>query len=47
MSRDEQDRLRDIQDAITAIHRHLGQAGETSAAKEDLCCTTPCSFSSW
>lgn len=35
MSRDEQDRLRDIQDAIAAIHRHLGQAGETTAAKED------------
>ena len=35
MSRDEQDRLRDIQDAITAIHKHLEQAGETTAAKED------------
>ena len=35
MSRDEQDRLRDIQDAITAIHGHLERAGETTAAKED------------
>lgn len=35
MSRDEQDRLRDVQDAIAAIRRHLEQAGETSAAKED------------
>jgi uncharacterized protein with HEPN domain len=35
MSRDEQERLRDIQDAIAAIHRHLEQAGETTAAKED------------
>jgi len=35
MSRDEQDRLRDIQDAITAIHKHLEQAGETTAARED------------
>jgi len=35
MSRDEQDRLRDIQDAIAAIHGHLEQAGETTAAKED------------
>jgi uncharacterized protein with HEPN domain len=35
MSRDEQGRLRDIRDAITAIHRHLERAGETTAAKED------------
>lgn len=35
MSRDEQERLRDIQDAIVTIHDHLEQAGETTAAKED------------
>ena len=35
MSRDEQERLRDIKDAITAIRQHLKQAGETTAAKED------------
>lgn len=35
MSRDEQDRLRDIQDAIAAIHRHLEQVGETTVSKED------------
>lgn len=35
MSRDEQERLRDIKDAIVAIRRHLEQAGETTAAKED------------
>ena len=35
MSRDEQDRLRDIKDAITSVHQHLEQAGETAAAKED------------
>lgn len=35
MSRNEKERLRDIQDAIAAIRRHLEQAGETSAAKED------------
>lgn len=35
MSRDEQERLRDIKDAIAAIRRHLEQAGETAAAKED------------
>lgn len=35
MSRDERERIRDIQDAIEAIHKHLEQAGETSAAKED------------
>ena len=36
MSRDEQERLRDIKDAITAIREHLSNAGETSAAKADL-----------
>ena len=35
MSRDEQERLRDIQDAIAAIRGHLEQAGDTAAAKED------------
>lgn len=35
MSRDEQERLRDIKDAIAAIRHHLEQAGETTAAKED------------
>ena len=35
MSRGEQERLRDIKDAITAIRRHLEQAGETTAAKKD------------
>jgi uncharacterized protein with HEPN domain len=35
MSRDEHERLRDIQDAIAAIRKHLEQAGETAAAKED------------
>lgn len=35
MSRDEQERLRDIQDAIAAIRRHLEQTAETTAAKED------------
>jgi uncharacterized protein with HEPN domain len=35
MSRDEQERLRDIKDAIAAIRRHLGEAGETAVAKED------------
>jgi uncharacterized protein with HEPN domain len=35
MSRDEQERLRDIQDAIAAIHKHLEHVGETTAAKED------------
>ena len=35
MSRDEQERLRDIKDAITAIRAHLSNAGETSAAKAD------------
>jgi uncharacterized protein with HEPN domain len=35
VSRDEKERLRDIRDAIAAIRRHLDQAGETTAAKED------------
>ena len=35
MSRDEQERLRDIKDAIVAIRDHLSNAGDTSAAKED------------
>ena len=35
MSRDEQERLRDIRDAIAAIRRHLERTGETTAAKED------------
>lgn len=35
MSRDEQERLRDIQDAIAAIRAHLEHAVETTAAKED------------
>lgn len=35
MSRNEHERLRDIQDAIAAVHRHLEQAGETTAARED------------
>ena len=35
MSRDERERLRDIQDAIAAIRGHLEQAGEAVAAKED------------
>lgn len=35
MSRNEEERLRDINDAIAAIRQHLEQAGETSAAKED------------
>jgi hypothetical protein len=35
MSRDEQERLRDIKDAIAAIRRHLEQADETTAGKED------------
>lgn len=35
MSRDEKERLRDIKDAIAAIRRHLEQADETTAAKED------------
>lgn len=35
MSRDEQERLRDIRSAIAAIHQHLESAGETSSARED------------
>jgi uncharacterized protein with HEPN domain len=35
MSRDEQERLRDIEDAITAIRQHLANAGKTAAAKEN------------
>lgn len=35
MSRNEKERLRDVKDAIAAIHQHLEKAGETSAAKED------------
>jgi uncharacterized protein with HEPN domain len=35
MSRDERERLRDIKDAIITIRRHLEQASETTAAKED------------
>jgi uncharacterized protein with HEPN domain len=35
MSRDEQERLRDIKDAISAIRDHLANAGDTSTAKED------------
>jgi hypothetical protein len=35
MSRDEQERLRDIKDAIAAIREHLANAGETAAGKED------------
>jgi len=47
MSRDEQERLRDVQDAIAAIHRHLEQAGETTTAKEDPLLHDACSSSSW
>jgi len=35
MSRDERERLRDIKDAISTIHRHLTNADETTASKED------------
>ena len=35
MSRDERERLRDINYAIATIRQHLVTAGETSAAKED------------
>lgn len=35
MSRNEEERLRDIKDAIAVIRRHLEEAAETSAAKED------------
>lgn len=34
MSRNEQDRLRDIKDAIAAIHEHLARAGEESAGED-------------
>ncbi len=36
MSRDEQERLRDIRDAIAAIRAHLANVGEITGAKEDL-----------
>jgi uncharacterized protein with HEPN domain len=35
MSRDEQERLRDIKDATIAIREHLASAGEMTTAKED------------
>lgn len=35
MSRNEQERLRDVKDAIVAIRRHLEQAGETTAVTRD------------
>jgi uncharacterized protein with HEPN domain len=35
MSRDEQERLRDIKEAIASIRRHLESAGKTAASKED------------
>jgi len=35
MSRDEQERLRDIKDAISAIRDHLTNASDTTAAEED------------
>lgn len=35
MSRDEQERLRDIQDAIAAIRKHLEQAGHTTDTMQD------------
>lgn len=35
MSRDEQERLRDIQDAIAAIRKHLEQAADTTDAMQD------------
>jgi hypothetical protein len=35
VSRDEQERLRDIQEAIGAIRRHLAQADGTPIVKED------------
>jgi len=35
MSRNEQERLRDIKDAISTIYDHLAGVNETSAAKED------------
>lgn len=35
MSRDEQERLRDIKDAIATIRQHLANAGVSTASKED------------
>ena len=35
MSRNEQDRLRDIKDAIVTIHAHLAQAGEAADREDD------------
>ncbi len=35
MSRDEQERLRDIKDAIVAIHEHLARVDDTSEGKGD------------
>jgi uncharacterized protein with HEPN domain len=35
MSRDEQERLRDIQDAIAAIREHLAKAGDATKIKKD------------
>jgi uncharacterized protein with HEPN domain len=35
VSRDEQERLRDIRDAIRAIRDHLASTDETAAARED------------
>jgi uncharacterized protein with HEPN domain len=35
MSRDEQERLRDIKEAINAIREHLANAGETAGDKAD------------
>jgi uncharacterized protein with HEPN domain len=35
MSRDERERLRDIQDAIDAIRDHIAKAGEAKADKEN------------
>lgn len=34
MSRDEQDRLRDVKDAIVAIREHLARAGEEPAGED-------------
>lgn len=36
MSRGEQERLRDIKDAIAAIRQHLASAAKTASSKEDL-----------
>lgn len=35
MSRDERERLRDIQNAIAAVGKHLEQAGDTVDARQD------------